>query len=84
MGERQTTELPVNSLVHPAGRPINTSTIEVSRPPVEPSQYTSLEFSNRLADWNVHASYGQTGCCYDCEKNGGVVGSGLTLATTGR
>ena len=29
--------LPVNSLIHPAGLPINTSTIKVSRGPVEPS-----------------------------------------------
>ncbi len=28
-------------------------------------QYTSLEFTNRLADWNVTASYGSTGDCFD-------------------
>jgi len=30
--------LPVNSRIHPAGLPINTSTIEVLRPPVESAQ----------------------------------------------
>ena len=33
--------------------------------PVESSQYTSLEFSNRLADWNLRPSYGSTGDCFD-------------------
>ena len=32
---------------------------------VEPGQYTSLEFSNRLTDWQVTASYGSVGDCYD-------------------
>jgi len=32
----------------------------------------------------VVLSVGRKGECWDCEKNGDVVGSGLTLATTGR
>ncbi|WP_139277701.1 RICIN domain-containing protein [Rhodococcus marinonascens] len=34
-------DLPVGSFIHPAGLPINTSTIEVLRQPVEPAQYRS-------------------------------------------
>ena len=33
--------------------------------PVEPGQYTSLEFTNRLGDWKINASYGSTGDCFD-------------------
>lgn len=32
----------------------------------------------------LQLSFGSTGDCFDCEENGGVSGSGLTLATTGR
>lgn len=34
--------LPVNSVIHPAGLPINTSTINVLRRPVEPALHTSV------------------------------------------
>ena len=33
--------------------------------PIEPSQYTSLEFTNRLAAWDLTASYGSVGDCFD-------------------
>ena len=29
------------------------------------AQYTSLEFTNRLGDWKINASYGSTGDCFD-------------------
>ena len=32
---------------------------------LEPGQYTSLEFTNRLTDWKLQASYGSTGDCFD-------------------
>lgn len=32
---------------------------------VEPSQYTAVEFSNRLSDRHVNASFGSTGDCFD-------------------
>lgn len=47
-------------------------------------EYTSVESTNRLADWNLAGTCGSVGDCFDCEKDGGVVGSGLTPATTGR
>ena len=47
-------------------------------------QYLSIRYSDRLAANAIVASVGSKGDSYDCEKNGGVVGSGLTLATTGR
>src|SRR3954471_4637880 len=34
--------LPVNSRIHPAGLPINTSTIEVLRPPIESASCLNL------------------------------------------
>ncbi len=35
------------------------------RRPIDSAQYTAVEFSNRLTDWNVTASFGRTGCCWD-------------------
>jgi len=63
MGQRQTTDLVIGALVMALGR----------RHPDEPlishqdrgSQYPAIEFSNRLADWNMKASYGSTGDCFD-------------------
>lgn len=63
MGERQTTDLVVAALVmalarrRPAG--------DVVHHADRGSQYTALEFSNRLEDWKVTASFGSTGDCYD-------------------
>ena len=35
------------------------------QPPVESGQYTSIEFTNRLADWGLAGSYGSVGDCWD-------------------
>ena len=35
------------------------------RRPLEPGQYTSIEFTNRLVDWGLAGSYGSVGDCYD-------------------
>jgi transposase InsO family protein len=57
--------LPFNVTIHPGCLLIDHLHVEVLRRPVDSAQYTSLEFSNRLADWQVRASYGSTGDCYD-------------------
>jgi len=41
-------DLPINSRIHPAGLPIDTSTIKVLRRPVESSQYTARAFGHPL------------------------------------
>ena len=56
---------PVNSFIHPAGRPNVYLLIEVLRRPIESAQYTSLEFSTRLADWGIAPSFSRTGNCFD-------------------
>ncbi len=63
MGERQTTDLVVNALVMALARrdPDDDLVHHADKGP----QYTSLEFSNRLADWNLRPSYGSTGDCFD-------------------
>jgi transposase InsO family protein len=63
MGERQTTDLVVNALVMALGRrqPDGELIHHADRGP----QYTSLEFTNRLAEWNLRASYSSTGDCFD-------------------
>jgi len=48
------------------------------------SQFTSIRYGERLAEIGAVPSIGSVGDAYDCEKNGGVVGSGLTLVMTGR
>ena len=47
------------------------------------SQYTSAAFVARCEGAGIAMSMGRRGDAYDCDENGGVVGSGLTLATTG-
>ena len=47
------------------------------------SQYTSAAFRTRCKQAGVEVSMGRRGDAYDCDENGGVAGSGLTLATTG-
>lgn len=63
MGERQTTDLVVNALVMALARrqPDGEVIHHADRGP----QFTSLEFTNRLADWKLQASYGSTGDCFD-------------------
>lgn len=63
MGERQTTDLVVNALVMALARRAPDG--DLIHHADRGCQYTSLEFSNRLTDWHVNASYGRTGCCYD-------------------
>ena len=63
MGERQTTDLVVNALVMALARRDPTSDL-VHHADKGP-QYTSLEFSNRLDDWNLRPSYRSTGDCFD-------------------
>jgi transposase InsO family protein len=48
------------------------------------SQYTSRATAQLCRAYGIRQSVGRTGVCWDCEENGGVVGSGLTLVTTGR
>ncbi|MCQ3805557.1 MAG: DDE-type integrase/transposase/recombinase [Acidimicrobiia bacterium] len=47
------------------------------------SQYLSIRYTNRLTQVGIEPSVGSVGDSYDCDENGGVAGSGLTLATTG-
>ena len=48
------------------------------------SQYTSTAFATRCHQAGITVSMGRRGDAYDCDESGGVVGSGLTLVTTGR
>lgn len=63
MGERQTTDLVVNALVMALAR--RDPSDDLLHHADKGTQYTSLEFTNRLADWGVAASYGSTGDCFD-------------------
>jgi putative transposase len=69
MGDRRPTDLVVNALVMALARRMPDGELihhaDRGRRPVESAQYTSLEFANRLADWNVTPSFGATGVCYD-------------------
>ena len=63
MGERQTTDLVVYALVMALAR--RRPDGELVHHADRGSQYTSLKFANRLSDWNLRASYGSTGDCFD-------------------
>lgn len=63
MGERQTTDLVVAALVMALGR--REPSAELLHHADHGAQYTSLEFTNRLADWNIAGSYGTVGDAYD-------------------
>ena len=63
MGERQTTDLVVAALVMALAR--RQPGTELVHHADHGCQYTSLEFSNRLSDWGVTASYGSVGDCFD-------------------
>jgi hypothetical protein len=58
-------DLPVNSIIHPAGLPISTSALEVLRRPVESCQYTSYEYTERLVRAGIAPSRGRTGTALD-------------------
>ena len=63
MGERPTTDLVVNALVMAlARRDPDTDLIHHAD---RGSQYTAVEFSNRLTDWHLRPSFGSTGDCFD-------------------
>lgn len=64
MGERQTTDLVVNALVMALGRRHPTRG-ELTHHADRGSQYTSLEFSNRMSDWSINPSYSRSGVCFD-------------------
>ena len=63
MGQRNDTDLIVNALVMALGRrrPDASLVHHADRG----SNYTSLEFSNRLRDWKIRPSFSSTGDCYD-------------------
>lgn len=63
MGERQTTDLVVAALVMALGR--RTPSDQLLHHADHGSQYTSMEFTNRLTDWNLAGSYGSVGDAYD-------------------
>ena len=63
MGERQTTDLVVSALVMALARRVPDG--ELIHHADHGSQYTSLEFTNRHGDWNINASYGTVGDCFD-------------------
>jgi putative transposase len=48
------------------------------------TQFTSWAFTENVRRLGLLSSMGTVGDCCDCEKTGGAVLSGLTLATTGR
>ncbi|MEZ5175175.1 MAG: hypothetical protein R2823_03105 [Acidimicrobiia bacterium] len=60
---RQTTDLAVNALVMALGR--RHPDDELIHHADRGSQYTSLEFSNRMAGWGIAPSFSRTGNCYD-------------------
>lgn len=65
MGERQTTDLVVNALVMALARRNPDGVVHHSD---HGSQYTSLEFSNRMAAWRLRPSFGSVGDCFDNAK----------------
>ncbi|MEV5721948.1 integrase core domain-containing protein [Amycolatopsis mediterranei] len=58
-------DLPVNAFIHPAGLPIDTSTIKVLQRPVESAQYTSAQFGALADEHGVRLSVGHKGQCWD-------------------
>lgn len=63
MGERQTTDLVVAALVMALGR--REPAGDLVHHADHGSQYTSVEFTNRLVDWGLVGSYGSVGDCFD-------------------
>lgn len=63
MGERQTTDLVVAALVMALGR--RHPTDQLIHHADHGSQYTSIEFTNRLDDWGLAGSYGSVGDAHD-------------------
>ena len=65
MGERQTTDLVVNALVMALARRNPDNVVHHSD---HGTQYTSLEFSNRMTAWQLKPSFGSVGDCFDNAK----------------
>ncbi len=63
MGQRQTTDLTIAALVMGLGR--RDPADELIHHADHGTQYRSIEFSNRLNDWGLSASYGSVGDCFD-------------------
>ena len=63
MGERQTTDLVIGALVMALAR--RRPDARLIRPTDHGIQYTSLEFTNQLADWGLVGSYDSVGDCFD-------------------
>lgn len=63
MGNSQNTDLVVNALVMALGR--RRPDTDLAHHTDRGTQYTSLEFSTRLADWGIAPSYSRTGNCFD-------------------
>jgi hypothetical protein len=51
--------------------------------PVEPEQFTSLRWGERLAEIGAVPSIGSVGDCFDCEHPVVAAVRGLTLVMTG-
>jgi transposase InsO family protein len=56
---------PVNATIHPAGLPIDTSTITALRRPLESTQYVALGFGHKARDAGIAVSMGSKGCAHD-------------------
>ena len=56
---------------------------QVLLPPVEPGQYLSIRYTERLEEAGAVASVGSKGDSHDCEQDGPAAGMGLTLTMTG-
>jgi transposase InsO family protein len=70
MGERQTTDLVIAALVMGLGR--RDPADELIHHADHGTQYRAIEFSNRLTDWGLTASYGSVGDCFDNSAMEGV------------
>jgi putative transposase len=68
MGVRQTTDLVVNALVMALGR--RHPDTELVHHADRGAQYTSLEFSTRLADWGINPSFSRTGGLFRQRRDG--------------
>jgi hypothetical protein len=57
--------LPVRSVAHPFGRPIEPLRFEMLQRPIESTQYTSVDFGKRCTEMGVRPSMGSVGDAYD-------------------
>ena len=66
--------LPVNCFIHPAGRPIHTSLLEVLRRPIESAQHLAIRYTDRLLEAGIESSVGSRGDAYDNALAGTING----------